>query len=133
MNEILFLILAVTLVVFVAIDYVRFGMQIGAFINIAEELTIMYEYATEVLERGDLDFEFHGRRFHMFVKEGDYKSLVEQTRLAICEVQDEYSRIDSRYLMEMDEELTAEVETLYQDVQNIQNAIRITKWQNGWE
>ena len=131
MNEMLFLAIVITVIVLVKIDEVRFNIQVNRFIDRADEILIMYEIAVKELKNEE-SLEFQGKIFYLYVKEGDYKSFIEQVELAICEVFDKYNLIDKRYFSEMDEELAYELENLHKNVEEIQKKIRIEKWKNGW-
>lgn len=133
MSVMAFLIIVVSVVAIIAIDHLRFNRQVSDFIFSANELSAMYNLAIRTLEDGGVDVEFQGQIFYMFVEEGDYRSLVKQTELAVCTVLDKYDAIDKRYFFEMDDDLSYEIENLHKCVENIKSAIRYVKWQNGWK
>ncbi len=134
MNGILFIALvAFVIISFVYFDHVRFNRQIDDFMETALELTAMYDIALETLKKGDADIEFQGERFYLFVEKGDYKSLVLQTELAMCEVEDKYDAIDKRYFEEMDGDLFSQIEEIRQSAQDVLYEIRLLKWKNGWK
>ena len=129
----LFLVIMITIVVAIVVDHIRFNRQVNEFIDTADEFVSMYNLAIDALKKEGTDVEFQGQRFYLYVEEGDYKSLVKQVELAVCEVLDKYDLIDKRYFMEMDDDLFSEIEMFHRDAENIQNAVRITKWRNGWK
>ncbi len=134
MSNMLFVVLIIiTIVVAVVADHIRFNRQIDNFMDSAEELSAMYNLAIETLKQKGADVEFQGENFYLYVEEGDYKSLTLQTEIAICEVLERYDMIDKRYFSEMDGELFSEIERVHKDVENIQYAIRVLKWRNGWK
>ena len=117
----------------VVVDHVRFNLKVSDFIDAVYELATMYDFVNETLKKGGTDVEFRGRVFYMYVEDGNYESFVKQVEQAACELMDRYDRIGERYLSEMTDELYADVETYREEIQNVQNAVRITKWQNGWK
>ena len=125
--------IVITVVVAIAVDNIRFNYQLSEFIIPADDLIVIYDLVCKTLMNEDLDVEFVGEVFYLYVKSGDYKSLIDQVELAIFEVLDKYDLIDERYLMELDDDTLLKVETMHKSIEDIQNEIRMLKWKNGWK
>lgn len=120
-------------IVFLAVlgDHIRFTWKINSFLDSVYEF---YTICDSLLDSyKEYDVVFSGRIFYMYVKKGDYESFVRQIEFATCELMDRYDRIDERYISELGDDLYTEVETNREYIQDVQNAIRITKWENGWK
>ena len=124
--------IVITVVIAIAVDNIRFNYQLSEFISPADDLLVIYDLVCKTLINEDLDVEFVGEVFYLYVKSGDYKSLIDQVELAIFEVLDKYDLIDERYFIEMDDDTLLKVETMHKDVEDIYNEIRMLKWKNGW-
>ena len=131
MSELLFIGALILLAVYV--DHVRFNRKINNFMLAVYDFSIMCDEAVKLLKENENDILFEGKVFRMYIPKGDYEFFVKQLEFVTAELMDRYEKIGERYLSEMEDSLYAKIEMHKEDIQNVQNAIRVTKWQNGWK
>ena len=131
MSEVLFIVVLVLLAVYV--DHVRFNKKLNNFLVAVNDFSTMCTEVVDLLQEGEKDVEFQGNVFYMYLNKGDFETFVRQLEFITDELMDRYDKIGARYLSEMEDSVYAEVETYKEDIQNVQNKIRIVKWKNGWK
>ena len=131
MSEVLFIVVLVLLAVYV--DHVRFNKKLNNFLVAVNDFSTMCTEVVDLLREGEKDVEFQGNVFYMYLNKGDFETFVRQLEFITDELMDRYDKIGARYLSEMEDSVYAEVETYKEDIQNVQNKIRIVKWKNGWK
>ena len=132
MNDMLFIItIMIPIVLFIAIDYFRFNLQISKFVNAAEELSIMSDITLKAMKDGKYDIiKYQGEIFYLNVQKGDWRTLLLQIEIAVNEVQGRYDNIDKRYFFNMNKELYSFIEKLHEELNNLEHEIRILKWKH---
>ena len=133
MYSIIILVIVIAGVIFY--DHVRFWKKTEDFMIKSQDLCNAYNYVLKRLketENGDDEILYEGTMYKITVEKGDYRSFTKQIQLLVCDVLDSYDEIGERYLFEMADELRDDIEETYEKVQRIDQAVRLTLWQNEW-
>lgn len=118
----------------IVIDHIKFWHRTSIFMRKAQDLVDAYNNVLDAFKTSEQkEISFKGLCYKINVKNGDYRSFVLQIQLLVCDVLDSYDAIGERYLFEMDDDLRGEIELIHYRVEKIDEAVRITIWQNEWK
>lgn len=129
------IILVIVIAGLIFYDHVRFCKKTEDFMRKAQDLCDAYNNVLKRLnetENEESEILYEGKIYKITVKKGDYRSFTKQIQLLVCDVLDSYDEIGERYLFEMADELRDDIEEIYEKVQRIDQAVRLTLWQNEW-
>lgn len=136
MDNAILIVLFIGVVIFVISDHITYWKQISNFTSRANELAVIYNNILKRFQNESDDvkiIEYEGMFYTVKVKNGDYRSFVFRIQEITADVKKAYDEIDPRYLMQADEETAEDIETLRKKIEEIDYAVRMTIWKNGWK